>query len=188
MGKTDFTRLLAMLKERSVEHRRTVLSSGEESNFYINCKRTILRGEGHRLVANVLGDVIDLNTTRELWPRAVAGVELGGCALASAVALNSQDWGYPMDAIYVRKERKRHGSRELLEGYDHLSKGDYVVLLEDVVTTGTSALRALEVLRNYGFVVPLVIALVDRQEGARKTLIDAGVTFRSVYSKEDLVG
>src|SRR5882672_1714781 len=123
-------RLLELLKQHSYRKQRVVLASGKESDFFIDCKQTVLGAEGHALAGEVLFEAL-----AKVGPcDAVAGVELGGCPLASAVSLVSFQRGTPRDAIYVRKEVKDHGSRRTLEGDVRLPKAARVVLLEDVVT------------------------------------------------------
>ena len=102
-------RLLALLRERSYERRHVVLASGRESDFFIDCKQTVLTAEGHALVGELMLDAL-----AEL-PRceAVAGVELGGCPLASAVSLVSHQRGRGLPALYVRKARKDHGTTKM---------------------------------------------------------------------------
>src|SRR5438128_17728 len=118
-------RLLEMLRERSFARKRVVLASGKESDFFIDCKQTVLSAEGHALVGELMLSALPPCD-------AVAGVELGGCPLASAVALVSHQKGSPRDAVYVRKEAKDHGSKRLLEGDSRLSPGASVAVLEDV--------------------------------------------------------
>ncbi len=177
-------RLLALLKERSFARKRVVLASGRESDFFIDCKQTVLTAEGHALVGELLFDLL-----RD-FPRlsAVAGVELGGCPLASAVALRSFQRGAPIDAIYVRKDAKDHGSKRDLEGNVHLPEKARVVLVEDVITTGGSTLKATEKLRSAGYEVVGVVALVDRKEGGRENLEAAGLEVRALYTRDDFMG
>jgi orotate phosphoribosyltransferase len=118
---------------------------------------------------------------------AVAGVELGGCPLASAVALTSFQRGAPLDAVYVRKEAKEHGSRRTLEGNTRLPAGSRVALLEDVVTTGGSTLKAAEKLVAAGYVVAGVVALVDRLEGGREAIEQAGLELVPVFTRLDFI-
>jgi len=175
-------RLLELLRARSFARRRVVLASGRESDFFIDCKQTVLSAEGHALVGELLLDAIVPMT-----PAAVAGVELGGCPLASAVALTSQLRHAPIDAIYVRKDAKDHGSRRELEGDAHLPRGARVALVEDVVTTGGSTLKAAEKLRAAGYDVVGVAALVDRLEGGREAIEAAGLPLVAVYTRRDFI-
>ncbi len=176
-------RLLELLRERSYARKRVVLASGKESDFFIDCKQTVLLAEGHALAGEVMLNALGT------FPRvgAVAGVELGGCPLASAVALLSFQRGAPLDAVYVRKDAKDHGSRRELEGNTHLPAGTRVALLEDVVTTGGSTLKAVAKLRAAGYEVAGVVALVDRKEGGGEA-IAAEVPFVALYGREDFVG
>ena len=178
---TAATRLLALLTERSFAKQRVVLASGKESDFFIDCKQTALAAEGHALIGALMFDALAELPTCE----AVAGVELGGCPLASAVALVSFQRGAPRDALYVRKEAKDHGSKRLAEGDTRLSPGATVTILEDVVTTGGSTLKAAAVLRSAGYEVVGVIALVDRLEGGREAIEAAGLPLRTLFTRED---
>jgi orotate phosphoribosyltransferase len=154
-------RLLALLTLRSFAKKKVVLASGKESDFFIDCKQTVLSAEGHALTGALMFEALPPCD-------AVAGVELGGCPLASAVSLVSYERGAPKDAVYVRKEAKDHGSKRLLEG--QLAPKSRIAILEDVVTTGGSTLKAAEKLRFAGHEVVGVVALVDRLEGGREAI------------------
>ncbi len=179
--------LLDLLRTHSFQRKRVLLASGRESDFFIDCKQTILQAHAHALVGAVM-----LPLVINFAPRAVAGVELGGCPLASAVAyasVSSGATGAPLDAIYVRKEVKDHGSRRDLEGNAHLPNGAAIVLLEDVITTGGSTLKAIDKLRKSGYEVPAVVCLVDREEGGREAIaIAAQVEVVSVFRRADFMG
>ena len=175
-------RLLELLRVRSFARKRVVLASGRESDFFVDCKQTVLSAEGHALVGELLFDAIG-----PFRPAAVAGVELGGCPLASAVALTSHLRGAPVDAVYVRKDAKDHGSRREIEGDVHLPRGARVALVEDVVTTGGSTLKAAEKLRAAGYEVAGVAALVDRLEGGREAIEAAGLPLVAIYTRRDFI-
>ena len=176
-------RLLTLLTDRSFEKRRVVLASGKESDFFIDCKQTVLTAEGHALAGELMFEALV-----QLPPHvAVAGVELGGCPLASAVAVVSFQRGAPLDAVYVRKEAKDHGSKRLLEGNTRLARGAQIAILEDVVTTGGSTLKAASKLEDAGYVVAGVIALVDRLEGGRAAIEAAGFQLVALYSRADFM-
>lgn len=181
---TERVQLLQLLRTHSFARRKVVLASGRESDFFIDCKQTVLRAEGHALVGSVMHEAV-----RSLRPPpvAVAGVELGGCPLASAVALTSSLRGAPVDAIYVRKEAKDHGSQRLLEGNSHLAHGAAIAVLEDVVTTGGSTLKAVEKLRAAELNVVGVVALVDRLEGGADALRAAGLAFVPIFTRHDFI-
>jgi orotate phosphoribosyltransferase len=178
---SERVRLLELLRTRAYERKRVVLASGRESDFFIDCKQVVLSAEGHALAGALMLDALaDLPAHV-----AVAGVELGGCPLASAVALLSFQRGVPLDAVYVRKTAKDHGSARLLEGNARLPTGAGVALLEDVVTTGGSTLAAAAKLHDAGYVVVGVIALVDRLEGGREAIEEKGLTLRALFTRAD---
>jgi orotate phosphoribosyltransferase len=179
-------RLVELLRALSYRAGRVTLASGRESDFFIDCKQTVLTAEGHALVGEaMLGALLD-EGGRPIVD-AVAGVELGGCPLASAVSLTSHLRGTPLDAIYVRKEAKDHGSRRAYEGGTRLAAGARVAILEDVITSGGSTLKALNELRAAGFVATVVVVLVDRLEGGREALERAGLQVRALYTRDDIV-
>jgi orotate phosphoribosyltransferase len=175
-------RLLELLRTRSFARRRVVLASGGESDFFIDCKQTVLTAEGHALCGEILFEAV-----KRFSPAAVAGVELGGCPLASAVALVSFQKGAPIDAIYVRKDAKDHGSRRDIEGNTTLAEGARVVLVEDVITTGGSTLKAVEKLRAAGYVVQGVVALVDRLEGGAENNTAKELTLEPIFTRLDFI-
>lgn len=176
-------RLIELLAERSFERRKVILASGKESDFFIDCKQTMLTAEGHALVGELMFDLLS-----ELPPcDAVGGVELGGCPLASAVSLVSYQRGRPLNALYVRKAKKDHGTTKLVEGDKSLRPGLKVALLEDVVTTGGSSLKAVESLKQAGAEVVGIVALVDRQEGGAETIRAAGLPLVTVATKADFM-
>lgn len=181
----DREALLALLRDRSFRRGKFVLTSGRESDFFIDCKPSVLTAEGHRLVGRVLLRAIRALPTR---PDAVAGVELGGCPLASAVSLVSAVEGSPIDAVYVRKAKKGHGTGRLVEGADRLPEGATIAILEDTVTTGGSTLRAVDSLRAEGYSVETVLAVVDRSEGGAEAIRAAGLHFEAVFTRRDFMG
>jgi orotate phosphoribosyltransferase len=177
--------LLALLKALSFARKKVTLASGRESDWFIDEKQTALTAEGHALLGAVMLDAV---TELGALPDAVAGVELGGCPLASAVSLLSKQRGTPVDAVYVRKTVKDHGSKRQLEGDSRLREGARVVVLEDVVTTGGSTLAAVEKLRARGLQVAFVVAVVDRGEGGREALEEAGLALSSLFGRRDFMG
>ena len=183
----DRARLLSLLTKHSYQKRDVVLASGRKSDFFIDCKQTVLLAEGHALVGAAMLEAIDaLEGAPVAAPIvAVAGVELGGCPLASAVSLLSFQRGRPLDAVYVRKEVKDHGSKRAMEGDSHLPSGSRLAIVEDVVTTGGSTLKCAEKIRAAGHVVAGVIALVDRQEGGREAIEAAGYPIVTIFSRSD---
>jgi orotate phosphoribosyltransferase len=186
--------VLRLLKKHSFERKIVKLASGKTSDFFIDCKQTVLLAEAQMPIAFLFTEAIDemreVNEIKDV--KAVAGVELGGCPLATLVSTLStftfEDMDVPVvDALYVRKAAKDHGSKRLIEGGSHLPKGTKVILLEDVVTTGGSSLRALTTLVDEGFDVVGIIALVDRLEGARETFKAMKIPFLSIFTRNDFI-
>jgi len=177
--------LIELLQSRSYEKRDVVLASGKKSDFFIDCKQTVLTAEGHALTGALMFEAIE-----QLFPscEAVAGVELGGCPLASAVSFLSFERGKPLAALYVRKEVKDHGSKRLVENDKSLRPDIPVVVLEDVITTGGSTLKAVEKLRAVGAQVLGVVALVDRLEGGADTIKQAGLGYCAICDRRDIAG
>lgn len=154
-------RLLALLRSKAFQEREVVLSSGLTSNFYIDCKQVSLDAEGATLIGELFHAVID-----EVAPQAVAvgGLTLGADPLATATSVASFLRGRPRAAFIVRKEPKGHGTNQWVESA-RLPPGARVVILEDVVTTGASTLKAIERARAHGLDVVHALGLVDRLEG-----------------------
>ncbi|MGA8891216.1 MAG: orotate phosphoribosyltransferase [Anaeromyxobacteraceae bacterium] len=181
----DRARLLVLLRELSFERRKVILASGKESDFYVDCKRTALTAEGHVLVGRLLFDRI-----RAMKPlvRGAGGLTLGADPLASAVAYTSFLEGEPVDAFIVRKEPKGHGTGQWIEGRKTIPDGSRVAVLEDVITTGGSAMKAIERCRQEGLVVAGCFALVDRVEGGREAIEALGVPVDALFTRRDFLG
>jgi len=183
MDPEERARLVELLRVLSFERRRVTLASGKESDFFIDCKQTILTAEGHALAGSLMFAAL-----AQLPPvAAVGGVELGGCPLASAVSLVSFQKGRPLPALYVRKASKDHGTKKLVEGDKSIVPGMAVALLEDVVTTGGSSLKAVESLKAVGVNVVGIVALVDRLEGGRETIEASGLPLVSIATRRDFM-
>jgi orotate phosphoribosyltransferase len=180
----DRARLLELLRTLSFERRKVVLASGKESDFYIDCKRTALTAEGHALVGRLLFEKV-----RRIRPlvRGVGGLTLGADPIASAIAMTSFLAGEPVDAYIVRKEPKGHGTGQWIEGRKTIPDGSRVVVIEDVVTTGGSALKAIERCRAEKLEPVACVALVDRQEGGREAIEAQGVPLDPLYERKDFM-
>jgi orotate phosphoribosyltransferase len=174
-------RLLELLKRDAYERREVVLSSGKTSDFYIDCKQTVLSAEGHYLVGLILCDLL-ANVAPEV--RAVGGLTMGADPLASAVATLSFTLDRPLEAFYIRKEPKGHGTQKWIEGEKHVPAGTPVAIVEDVCTTGASTLKAIERARLHGLDVRRVITLVDREEGGREE-VEKEAPMNAVYRRRD---
>jgi orotate phosphoribosyltransferase len=176
-------RLIAIIKARSFQSGKEVkLASGRTSTYYFNMKPTMLDAEGAHLIATLILDAID-----GLRADLIGGLEMGAVPLASAVAAVSQGAGKPINAFFVRKQAKEHGTQSLIEGLpmgDSL-KGKRVVIVEDVTTTGGSAIKAVETVRAEGAEVVGVVTVVDRQEGAGEAFDNADLTLTPILTLQD---
>ena len=156
-----------------------VLSSGQHSSYYINGKQVTLHPQGALAVGRLLLSQLPTDT------QGVAGLTLGADPIVSAVSVVSALENRPIPALIIRKEAKGHGTQAYIEGPE-LPTGAKVVVLEDVVTTGQSAMKAVERLRNVGYDVEQVIALVDRQQGGAEFYESVGLNFQALFSIADL--
>lgn len=156
-----------------------VLSSGLRSSYYVNKTQVTLHPQGALAIGRILLSQLPTDT------QAVAGLTLGADPIVSAVSVVSAYENQPIPALIVRKESKGHGTMAYIEG-PSLPTGASVVVLEDVVTTGQSALKAVERLKQAGYRVNQVMALVDRQQGGAELYESAGLKFQSVFSIQDI--
>lgn len=174
--------LLDLLKTKAYEQKEVTLASGRKSNFYIDVKRVSLLAEGSVLIGEGLFHLI-----RKNFPdaKAIGGLTLGADPLATAVAYASHLAGSPLDAFIVRKEMKAHGTGKMIEGGHLLKKDAPVVILEDVVTSGGSSLEAYRKVKDHGWKVLGIAAVVDREEGGRAAIEKEGLRLYSLYRKAD---
>tara|TARA_B100000029_G_scaffold116761_1_gene109662 strand:- start:946 stop:1527 length:582 start_codon:yes stop_codon:yes gene_type:complete len=173
-------KLLNMLAKEAYRFGEFSLSSGRTSNHYVNCKPVSLSGIGLSLLSIAFLEHVEENSL------AVAGLTLGADPLVSGVAMQAVQMNRPLDALIVRKEEKGHGTAAGLEG-PLPPKGSLITVLEDVVTTGGSSLKAVEKLREVGFLVRRIVAIVDRQEGGETALKDSGLELISLFKLKDVV-
>ena len=169
--------LLELLKKDAYKKGEFTLSSGKKSEHYVNCKPVTLSGRGLTLSSLLM--LMHVET------KVVAGLTLGADPLVSGVSLVSALDNRIVNGLIVRKEAKGHGTGAWIEG-PLPPEGSTVTVLEDVVTTGGSALKAVEKLRDAGYKVERVVALVDRQEGGRDAIVEAGLEFYSIFSLKDI--
>ncbi len=186
MSDGDRARLLSLLVEHAFSAREVTLASGQKSDFYIDCKQVALRGEGHFLLGRLMFAALEALEPDGGAYAAVAGMSIGADPLCSAVSLTAFVAGRELPAIYVRKEAKGHGTGAYLEGAGAVADHSRVLLLEDVITTGGSTLRAAERVRDAGYVVDSAVCIVDRQAGGADNLAEAGIQLTSLFDKADL--
>ena len=181
VSKTDAShraRLRDIIAKRSFGRGEITLASGRKSDFYFNLKPTMLDAEGAALLAELTLDA--LQSERIDY---VGGLEMGAVPLAGAIAQLSFQRGKPIQAFFVRKKPKEHGARLSIEGLapGESLAGKRVVIVEDVTTTGGSAIKAVDAVKDAGGEVVLVFTMVDRDEGATEAFTEAGIPFRALY-------
>ena len=174
--------LRELLLERSVRRGDFVLASGARSEYYIDARLTTMSGHGQRLIGRLGLAALDES---KLEPDAVGGLTLGADPVAYAIAHAATLAGRRLDAFTVRKQAKEHGTARLIEG--PFVEGMSVVIVEDVITTGDSALRAAAAVREAGGKVLAVLAVVDRQEGGQQKIEEAGYALISLCTTAELL-
>jgi orotate phosphoribosyltransferase len=173
-------RLLELLKARSFQRGHFRLASGGTSDYFIDGKMTEVYSEGAYLIGEVLYEL-----TSDLDVDAIGGLQVGAVPLTTAVVMAYHHHGRTMEGFWVREEIKSHGTQKQVEG--GLKPGARVVILDDVCTKGGSALKAIEAVRERGCHVVLVVAIVDRLEGARELFRQHGIeNYQAVFTIRDL--
>ena len=173
---------LALLKEEAYRKGDFKLSSGKKSEHYVNCKPVTLQGDALMFISWCIFECIEEDCD------AIGGLTLGADPLVAGVAIVSAIEERYMDGLIVRKEPKGHGTKAWIEG-PTLAPGSKVTVLEDVITTGGSAIQAAEKLRDAGYVVENVVAIINRQEGteADDAMDDADLNLISLFKLEELI-
>jgi orotate phosphoribosyltransferase len=180
---TTHDRLISILAERSARRGQFTLASGRQSTLYIDARLTTMSPDGLALI----GPLALAALRQSSWQvDAIGGLTLGADPISYAIAYASASSDAPLRAFTVRKEAKAHGTGRLIEG--PFREGDRVAVVEDVITTGGSALRAVEAIRAAGGSVSGVIALVDREEGGRAALEDVGLSVIVLARASEIVG
>jgi orotate phosphoribosyltransferase len=176
--------LMALIRQRSFGRGKIKLASGRESDFYFDMKPTMLHPAGAAWLAELTLDAIEA-----LDADAIGGLEMGAVPLAATAAAFSHVRGRPLTAFFVRKRPKDHGAQKLVEGLPkgETLKGRRVVIVEDVATTGGSAIQAVKAVRDEGAEIALVLTMVDRQEGAAETFAAENIPFRALFTAEDFL-
>jgi orotate phosphoribosyltransferase len=168
-------KLAALLKEKSLKRGKFTLASGAESSYYIDGKMTCLDAQGAALVAEAI-----LEEIKNLPVDAVGGMDMGATPIVGAVAAMSFVRGKPLPVFVVRKEVKQHGTQKAIEG--PLNAPCKVVVIDDVITTGGSILKAIDAVKAVGCQVLLAISVLDRNAGARETFAKLGIPYQPLVT------
>ena len=185
MEKSERDRLLEIIARFSYREGIFRLTSGRESTFYIDCKQTTLSPEGAYLSGRLL---FERMTRSGLDIKGVGGMTLGADPLVTAVSVVSFLEGSPVPAFIIRKEPKGHGTGSWLEGKTNIPDGATVALVEDVVTTGGTLIKAIERTQAEGYRVGQVLTIIDREEGGADALSKLGFRLEAIFSRSDISG
>lgn len=173
-------KLFALLKEKAFRRGRVVLASGRESDFYFDMKPAMLDPDGAALMAEII-----LQQIHGVKADCIGGLEMGAVPLIAPVAMRSVEFGRRLPGFFVRKAVKDHGTKKRVDGTD--IAGKTVVILEDVTTTGASAMDAVKAVEEAGANVALVLSILDRDEGAAELYAKAGIPFKSLFRAEEFL-
>jgi orotate phosphoribosyltransferase len=176
-------RLIELIIEKAFKYSEEPvfkLVSGRMSNYYFNCKAVTLHPEGKYIIGNIIFDMI-----KDLDVKGIGGLTLGADPIADAVAYTSYLKEKPIEAFVVRKTPKAHGTMQWIEG--NITKGDRVVIVDDVITTGKSTVEAITRSKETGLEIVKVITLIDRQEGGREAIETMGYNLESIITREEVM-
>ena len=173
-------RLFALLREKAFRRGRVTLASGRESDYYFDMKPAMLDPDGAGLMAELI-----VQQLQHFKADCVGGLEMGAVPLIAPVAMLSRKFGRALPGFFVRKAVKDHGTKKRVDGND--IAGKTVIILEDVTTTGASAMDAVKAVTEAGAKVALVISILDRGEGATDLYAKAGIPFKSLFRAEEFL-
>ena len=178
---TEYEQLVHLIATRSARRGQFTLASGRQSTLYIDARLTTMSPEGLVLIGS-----LGISEIRRSWKAdSVGGLTLGADPISYAISYASASTDMPLRAFTVRKEAKTHGTGKLIEG--PFKSGDRTIVIEDVITTGGSALKAVAAVQNAGGTVSAVLALVDREEGGREAIETAGIPVISMVRAQDIL-
>jgi len=176
------SRLARLLIDLSYKEGDFTLTSGKKSDYYFDCKQTALHPEGGFLIGRLFFEMLGKYDVD-----GVGGMTLGADPLITGVTVVSYVEGRPLPGFIIRKKSKGHGTNQYLEGLANFKQGDKVVLLEDVCTTGGTLITAAERVRDAGLEIVGVLAVLDREEGGRERLKEAGMELDAIFTRKELL-
>ncbi|MEG2173373.1 MAG: orotate phosphoribosyltransferase [Desulfovibrionaceae bacterium] len=179
-------RLAQLLVEKSYREGDFTLASGRKSEYYFDCRVTALHPEGSWLIGTLFNQLLLPLQERE-GIKGVGGMTLGADPLVSSTTVISHQNKRPLAGLLVRKEAKGHGTGQFVEGLANFQPGDKVAMLEDVVTTGGSLLKACKRVQDAGLTIVAVCTILDREEGGRELLKQEGFDLLALYTRKELV-
>ena len=178
--------LKSILLEKSVRTGEFTLASGKTSDLYIDCRVTAMDPVGAKLIGRLGWERVKQELTeRGVEAQSIGGMTLGADPISIAVGMNAADEENPLQVFTVRKEPKGHGKGKQIEG--NFTEGDSIVIVDDVITTGGSTLKAADVLEKAGAKIAFALVLVDREEGGREAIEARGIPVVSLFSRSTLL-
>jgi orotate phosphoribosyltransferase len=181
--------LLTLIKQFAYARKDVILNSGAKSNFYIDCKQVSMRPDGANALGRLFFDALKhVEEKCDLQFDACGGMAMGALPISMALTLHAFSNNRILPSLSIRKEAKDHGTKELVEGPARILPNARVLMVEDAVTTGRATLQAARTLREAGFVVEQVIAIVDREAGGEANLAEHGLQLHSLYNLSDFHG
>ncbi len=178
MNKYD--ELKELIKKDGVKFGTFVLSSGKTSDFYVDLRKVTLNPQGALLIGSLVFDMI-----KDRKVDAIGGMTFGADPIALATSIIALQSGKKLSAFIVRKEQKTHGTGNWIEG--PVTKGQKAVVVEDVITTGASALKAIDRIKEQGLEIDMVVAVLDRMDGGRQAIEALGYKVLSIFTKDDFI-
>jgi orotate phosphoribosyltransferase len=181
-------RLKNLMQQYALLTQNVVLASGQASTIYVDCRQIYFRGEAQFLLGELFfKKMLELEEHQNNFS-ACGGMAMGSIPLSIALTAAAFRRGRELPGCAVRKDSKDHGTKASIEGISALMPNDRVLIVEDVVTTGSSAIKAINELRNYGAQVDSLLCIVDREQGGAQNLIQIGVQLYSLFTLKDLAG
>ncbi len=172
--------LKQLLMDRALKFGDFILASGKKAKYYCDSKQITLSSKGVRLVGE---GMLQMMTEEEEFPAAVGGMSMGADPIVASIITMADVQGKTLKGFLVRKEAKGHGTNRFVEG--PVQPGENVIIVEDVVTTGGSSLKAIERAEEFGLKVKTVYAILDRMEGGREAFEKAGYKLKSLFTIRD---
>ena len=175
-------RLLHLIRTRAYREGEVTLASGRKSDFYIDGKMIEVSPEGAFLIGEALYERL-----RDMNAVAVGGLAVGAVPLVTSIVISAHHQGGRIEGFFVRGEAKSHGTMKVIEGYVP-KRGERVVVVDDVITSGKSVMKAIEAVRECGAEIAGVLAIVDRDAGGRQFFESQGLRYESIFTKQDVLG
>ncbi len=176
-------RLYEIVRDHSLMVGDFTLTSGRKSNYLFQLRPTTMHPEGAAIIGEL---IVEFMRKRDLW--AIGGLEMGAVPIVAAVAVRSNDMGWPVNAFFMRKKAKEHGAKQLIDGWlppVSEEEPENILIIDDVTTTGGSLLSTALKMREMGYVVDTALSVVDREEGALENLAEHGITLHALLTRGD---